>query len=92
MITLYTLLPPTSQSFTIRSFPSFQTLPHKLPLSKAQPPLTRHIRSPLINLRQQSLCQLLSNLHQVLLQNLSVLAVLWSLKHLVEWETWVTWD
>lgn len=92
MITLYTSSLPSSQRFTILSFPPLQTLPHKLPLRKAQPPLTRHIRTTLINPRQQSLRQLLSNLHQVLLQDLCVLAVLWRLEHLVEWETWVAWD
>ena len=74
------------------SFHRLQTLSHKLPLREAQPPLTRHIRAPLINPRQQSLCQLLSNLHQVLFQNLRVLAILWRLEHLVEWETWVAWN
>lgn len=84
----------TSPSFPPSSpfFHRLQTLPHKLPLREAQPPLTRHIRTTLIDPRQQSLCQLLSNLHQVLFQDFRVLAILWRLEHLVEGESWIAWD
>ena len=69
-----------------------QALTHKLPLRKAQPPLARLIRSILIDPCQQSNRQLLSNLHQVLLQHLRILTVRRRLKHLVEREPWVAWD
>lgn len=72
--------------------PYLQALAHELPLREAQPPLARLIRSILIDARQQSDGQLLSNLHQVLLQLLCILATRWCLEHLVEWEAWVAWD
>jgi len=73
-----------------------QTLPHKLPLRKAQPPLTRPITlipTPiLIDPRQQPTRQFLPHLHQILFQCLCFLSVSRWVEHLVERKPWVAGD
>jgi hypothetical protein len=69
-----------------------QLLPHKPPLCKAQPPLTRPLRTSLIHPRQQPLRQLLPHLPQILPQRLRFLPCCRSCEHLVEWEAWFAGD
>lgn len=73
-----------------RPFPSLlQTLPHKLPLRKAQPPFTRRSCPILKNPRQQPHSQLLPNLTQIHLQRLGFVPVGWRVEHLVQGEAWI---
>jgi len=59
-----------------------QTLAHKLPLTKAQPPFTRFRITLLIYPRQKSTCEFLSYLRKVLPESFSFLACGGGIEHL----------
>jgi hypothetical protein len=77
--------PPPLSSLTPQPHPSkSQTLPHKLPLRKAQPPLTRPIRPILIYPRQQPTRQLLPYLREILSEGFCFLAIGRGVEHLFQ--------
>jgi hypothetical protein len=70
---------------------NLQSLSHKFPFCKAQPPLTRHTCAIGVDPVQQSRRQLLSHLHNILSQNFGLVSIRRRFKSLVERETGVTW-
>lgn len=89
--TLY--LPFISSLFPpLPSSPPSQALPHKLPLSKRQPPFTRPVRIVLIHSLQQAQREFLANLAEILAQGLGVVAIARRLERLVEREPGVAGD